>query len=113
MFRAVNALATLAAVQSPAWEPLRSVSRQTWINLILCVAAVIVIGRIWRALKSVNEFVPYIVAVLMGGLIFFYWVYERSEPRFLTPLVDQLAPFFPSKSKQQQIQDKRRQGRDV
>ncbi len=105
-------LLTLAALQSTAWDPLKGVSRQTWINLVICVVAIVVILRIWKALKGINEFVPYIVAVLAAGLIFFYWIYDRSEPRFLTPLVNQLAPFFPSKSIQQQIKEKRRQGRD-
>ena len=54
-----------------------------------------------------------VAAMLAALLIFFYWVYDRSEPRFLTPVIDKLAPFFPSKSAQQQIEDKRRRGRDV
>ena len=89
---------TLAAAQSSLWDPLKSVSKQTWINLGICVLAVVVIVKIWRILKGINEVVPYLVAVLAAFLIFFYWIYERSEPRFLTPVVDKLAPFFPGKS---------------
>ena len=102
-----------AAAQPSAWEQLKHVSKDTWINLAICIIAVVVIIRLWRVLKKVNEFVPYIAAVLAGGLIFFYWVYERSEPRFLTPVIDKLAPFFPSKNTQREIEEKRRRGRDV
>jgi len=103
----------LAAAPPSAWEQLKRVPKETWINLAICVIAVVVIARVWKVLKSINEFVPYIAAVLATILIFFYWVYDRSEPRFLTPIVEKLAPFFPSKGKQQDIQEQRRRGRDV
>ena len=103
----------LAAAPPSAWEQLQRVPKETWINIAICVIAVVVIARVWKVLKSINEFIPYIAAVLATLLIFFYWVYDRSEPRFLTPVVDKLAPFFPSKGKQQEIQEKRRRGRDV
>ncbi|MBM3851988.1 MAG: hypothetical protein FJ399_02395 [Verrucomicrobia bacterium] len=102
-----------AAAPPSLWDQVRSISKQTWINLAICVLAVVVIGRVWRGLKKINDFVPYIVAVLAAFLIFFYWVYERCEPRFLTPLVEKLAPFFPSKSTQELNEQKRRRGRDV
>jgi purine-cytosine permease-like protein len=104
---------TLAAAQPTLWEMFRSVPRQTWINLGICVLAVVIVVRLWRALKRINDFIPYVFAVLAAFLIFFYWIYERNEPRFLTPFVDKLAPFFPSKSVQEQIEQKRRRGRDV
>jgi hypothetical protein len=28
--------------------------------------------------------------------MWFNWIYHRTEPKFLTPLVDRIAPFFPS-----------------
>ena len=103
----------LLAAQPSAWEQFRKIPTQTWINLGICILTVVIIARVWKVLKGINEFVPYIAVTLAGGLIFFYWVYERAEPRFLTPLVDKLAPFFPSKSQQQIIEDQRRKGRDV
>lgn len=103
----------LAAAPPSAWEQLKRVPKETWINIAICVIAVVVIARVWKVLKSINEFIPYIAALLATLLIFFYWVYDRSEPRFLTPVVDKLAPFFPTKGKQQEIQEQRRRGRDV
>lgn len=102
-----------AAAPASVWDQLRSVPKDTWINIAICVLAVVIIVKVWRGLKQINEFFPYIAAVLAAFLIFFYWVYDRSEPRFLTPVIDKLAPFFPSKSAQKQIEDKRRKGRDV
>ncbi len=103
----------LAAAPPTAWEQLKRVPKETWINLGICIAAVVIIIRVWKVLKKFNEFVPYIAALLAAFLIFFYWVYDRSEPRFLTPLIEKIAPFFPSKGKQQDIEHQRRKGREV
>ena len=108
-----SAVFAILAAQPTAWEQLKKIPTQTWINLGICILTVVIIARVWKVLKGVNEFVPYIAVTLASGLIFFYWVYERTEPRFLTPMVDKLAPFFPSKGKQQQIEEHRRKGRDV
>jgi uncharacterized membrane protein YGL010W len=43
--------------------------------------------------KVVLAVIVFVVVVIMG----FSWVYERNEPAFLTPLVEKIAPFFPSK----------------
>jgi hypothetical protein len=89
---------TIAASQTSLWDQLKSVPKQTWINIGICVVAVVVMVKVWRVLKKINEFVPYLAAVLAAFLILFYWVYERSEPRFLTPVVEKLAQFLPSKT---------------
>ncbi len=105
----------LAAAAPPAstWDQLKAVPQDTWINLAICLLALVVIVRLWRALKKFNDYAPYFAVVVASLLIFFYWVYDRSEPRFLTPVIDRIAPFFPSKGKQQQIQEKRQRGREV
>ena len=103
----------VAAAPPTAWEQLQRVPKETWINLGICVLAVLIIVRLWRGLKKLNDYAPYIAAVVAAVMIFFYWVYERTEPRFLTPLVDKLAPFFPTKSQQQRDLEKVRRGRDV
>jgi hypothetical protein len=87
----------LAAAPPSTWEQLKHVPKETWINLIICVGALVAIVWVWKALKKFNDFAPYIAALLAAGLIFFYWIYDRSEPRFLTPVIDKLAPFFPTK----------------
>ena len=33
---------------------------------------------------------------IAGGLIWFNWIYHRTEPKFLTPLINRIAPFFPA-----------------
>lgn len=108
-----TALAALLAAAPPTlWDQVRAVPKQTWINLAICVLAVIAVAKLWRALRSINEFVPYIAALLASFTILFYWVYERTEPKFLSPVVEQLAHFFPTKGRQQQIIDEQRRARE-
>jgi purine-cytosine permease-like protein len=91
-------LSPLLAAQS-ATDAFKRVPKQMWINIAICVVAVFMIVRLWRTLKQLNEFAPYLVAALAFAMIFFYWVYERSEPAFLSPFIEHIAPFFPSKFK--------------
>ena len=90
----------VAAAQSSAWETVQKVDKQTWINIAICVVALIAVVKVWNALKKFNEFAPYLAAMVAGAMIFFYWVYDRSEPRFLTPVIERIAPFFPTKATQ-------------
>ena len=97
-------LLTLAAAQTSIFDQLKSVPKQTWINIGICLLTIIVIVKVWRVLRRINEFVPYIAAVIAAFLILMYWVYDRTEPRFLTPIVDKLAPFLPGKTTYGQTQ---------
>ena len=106
-------LLTILAAQSSAWDQIRRVPRQAWINFVICVLAVLIVVRLWRAMKKLNDYAPYIVAVLVTATVFSYWVYNRTEPRILSPLVDRLMPFFPTKSKQEQDLEKLRRGREI
>ena len=45
---------------------------------------------------KINKFVLGGVVFIGGGLVFFNWIYHRTEPKFLTPIVDRIAPFFPT-----------------
>jgi hypothetical protein len=112
MYREWLLFASFAA-QNPTWEKLRQVPNQVWINIALCVLAVIVVVRLWRTLKRLNDYAPYVAAVIAGTVIFLYWVYERTEPRFLTPVVERLTPFLPSKQKQQRDIEQFRRGREI
>ena len=102
---------TLAAAATSFVDDIKHVPKETWINIGICVLAVVVVVRLWGALKKFNEFAPYLVALAAGAVIFFYWVYERQEPRFLSPVVDKIAPFFPSNFDPRKAEEKRRQDR--
>jgi hypothetical protein len=56
----------------------------------------IIVFIVVQKVLNVNKFVLGGVAFVAVGLIWFNWIYHRTEPKFLTPMVDKIAPFFPS-----------------
>ena len=79
----------------------------------ICVVAVVLVVRMWRVLKRFNDYAPWFATGLCAITIMSYWTYERTEPDFLTPVVEQLTNFLPTKAKHQSDLEKLRQGRDA
>lgn len=103
---------TMLAAQPSTWDKVRGVPAQAWLNLVICVLAVVLVTRVWKALKKFNDFAPWFAAALAASMILAYWVYERTEPRFLTPFVEKLALLLPTKAKQEQALQKMRESRE-
>jgi hypothetical protein len=77
-------------------DKLKEIPPAFWGKVGLAVGAVIVVFIIIQKLLKINKFVLGGVVFISLGLIWFNWVYHRTEPKFLTPLVDKIAPFFPT-----------------
>lgn len=45
---------------------------------------------------TTNKLVFGMVTLLFLSIGFSNWVYNRNEPRFLTPVIDKIAPFLPA-----------------
>lgn len=60
--------------------------------LVFLIAVVIL-----RKVLQMNKFLIGIVCFVAFGIVGFSWIYNRNEPAFLTPVIDRIAPFFPSK----------------
>ena len=45
---------------------------------------------------KMNKLIASIILFVAGTIVFFSWVYNRNEPKFMTPIVEKIAPFFPS-----------------
>jgi drug/metabolite transporter (DMT)-like permease len=103
----------LLAAASSTWENIQRIPSQTWINLGICVLGVMLVLRTWHALRRFNDFAPWIVSALCASTIMCYWTYERTEPPFLTPVVERLTVLLPTKAKHQADLEKLRQGRDA
>ena len=77
-------------------EKLHEVPRQVWLNIGLGVLIFIVGFFILRAIAQMNKIILCIIVAVVLTLVGFNWVYSRNEPKFLTPVIDKIAPFFPS-----------------
>lgn len=86
-----------AASKLTVWEKLQAVPTDTWVSLAVAVAVFFVLSRVWKTLKELNDIIPWIVLVTLGGAIVMYWTYERNEPKVLSPIFDQLAKVLPSR----------------
>lgn len=80
-------------------EKLEKVPRQFWINAAIAVLGFVLVVYVARRLRQVNIYALSVALGVVLTLAGFNWIYERNEPAFLTPVVDMIAPFFPSKGK--------------
>lgn len=81
-------------------EKLEKVPRQFWVNAAIAVLGFVLVVYVARRLRQVNIYALSVALGVVLTLAGFNWIYERNEPAFLTPIVDMIAPFFPSKGKQ-------------
>lgn len=89
--------ALLATAKPTVWEKLQAVPKETWLSLLVLAVVIFILVRVWKSLKEINEIVPWIALITIGGTIVLYWTYERTEPKFLSPIFNQLAKVLPSK----------------
>lgn len=78
-------------------EKLQAVPRETWLSLLLALFVIWLLVRVWKSLKELNEVVPWVALICVGGTVILYWTYERTEPKILSPFFDQLSRVLPSK----------------
>ena len=80
-----------------ALDKVQQVPTSFWIKCAIGVVGFMVAVIVLRKLAAVNKViliaVIFVAVVVMG----FKWIYERDEPAFLTPIVERIAPFFPTK----------------
>lgn len=86
LFFAVGALARL-----------HDLPRKNLVNLGMAVLFVIVAVVLIKQAAKMNKFVLGMVIAVMTIVVGFEWVYERNEPKFLSPVINEIAPFFPQR----------------
>jgi fucose 4-O-acetylase-like acetyltransferase len=84
------------AAAANTFDKIEKIPKVFWEGLALGIVGIIVIFIVLRKLLGINKFVLGGAAFIAAGLIWFNWIYHRSEPKFLTPIIDRIAPFFPS-----------------
>jgi len=79
-----------------ALDKIKTLPPGVWLKIGIAVVAFILVVVIFRRVMKMNKIVASIVVAVALSIVFFSWVYNRNEPKFLTPIVDKIAPFFPS-----------------
>lgn len=79
-----------------AMEKLQTLKPEVWLKIGIAIGAVIVAVLVWRRVMKMNKIIAGVIVFVVCTIVFFNWVYYRKEPAFMTPLVNKIAPFFPS-----------------
>jgi hypothetical protein len=78
-------------------DRLREIPPDFWIKIAIGIAALVATVIFLRKVAQVNKVMLSVGLLLATTIIGFNWIYERNEPRWATPAVRFLAPFFPAK----------------
>lgn len=78
-------------------DRLKGVPKNVWLTLAAVVLGLIALIIVLRKVAQMNKLILIIIVLFIISTLGFNWIYERNEPAFLTPVVDKIAPFFPSK----------------
>lgn len=90
-------LPSMLLLAASALSRVKDIPPEVWKYVAITVVAIIALVVIVRKLAGTNKIWLTIIAGVVISIVGFQCVYERNEPKFLTPIVDKIAPFFPSK----------------
>lgn len=81
-----------------AGQKLHDFPTKNLVYIGLAVLALMAVVSFFKHLAKIGPLIFIVVGSAALIILAMSWVYNRSEPKFLTPLVDKIAPFFPSAS---------------
>jgi hypothetical protein len=79
-----------------AVDKVKTLPPETWLKIGIAALCVIIGVFVIRKIMNTNKLIAGVLVFTVTTIVFFSWVYNRNEPAFLTPVVEQIAPFFPS-----------------
>ena len=79
-----------------ALEKMQTLKPEVWLKIGIVVVGFLVAVLLFRRIMKMNKIIAGVIVFVGGTVIFFSWVYNRNEPKFMTPIVEKIAPFFPS-----------------
>lgn len=79
-----------------AMEKMKTLPPDVWLKIGIGVAALVISVLVFRRVMKMNKIIAGVIVFVVTTVVFFSWVYNRNEPKFLTPIVEKVAPFFPS-----------------
>ena len=79
-----------------ALEKIQTLPPAIWLKIGIAIAAFILTIFLFRRVMKMNKIIAAVIVFVVCTVVFFSWVYNRNEPPFMTPLVQRIAPFFPS-----------------
>lgn len=89
-------LSPLTKALDPLWKQVKLLFNEHHFLTILCgFFALMLTISCYRFLKSISPALVALICLLIFGILVMHWTATRTEPAFLKPAIDFLAPFFP------------------
>ena len=79
-----------------AFDKLKTLPPDIWLKIGIAVVALLVTVFVLRRVMKMNKIIAGVIVFVVVTVVFFSWVYNRNEPKFMTPIVERIAPFFPT-----------------
>ena len=89
-------LAAATAQSATALDKIKTLPPAIWGKIAIAVVAFILTIFLFRRVMKMNKIIAAVIVFVVVTVVFFSWVYNRNEPPFMTPIVQRIAPFFPS-----------------
>jgi hypothetical protein len=81
----------------PIWEKIKTLfGEHHFITIICAFLAVMMTISFYKFLRSISPALVAFIFVLILFILVMHWTVTRTEPAFMKPFIDFLAPFFPS-----------------
>jgi hypothetical protein len=80
------------------FKSLQPLYDQPWFPYALGCIGILFAYSVLKTLRSLPKLVMYPIIGATCAIVCMNWAYNRNEPEFITPVVDAIAPFLPSKS---------------
>ena len=79
---------------------MQAVPVKVWGNIALFILILIGAIIVIRKAAEMNKVLLSVIIFVVLSVVGFNWIYARNEPKFLTPIIEKIAVFFPSVEKQ-------------
>ncbi|MEN9403229.1 MAG: hypothetical protein RL091_1932 [Verrucomicrobiota bacterium] len=90
-------LSPLSKAAHGFWQLLQPLfAEHAFLTIVCAFFAVLMTLSFYRFLRSINPGLVAFILVLVFGVLVMHWTVTRTEPAFMKPVIDWIAPFFPS-----------------
>ncbi|OUW19761.1 MAG: hypothetical protein CBD18_00300 [Opitutales bacterium TMED158] len=80
------------------FKSLQPLYDQPWFPWALGGIGILFAYSVIKTLRTLPKLVMYPIIGATCAIIFLNWVYYRNEPQLLTPMIDAIAPWLPSRA---------------
>lgn len=93
----MNLIEAVTQALAPIWKQARTLFAEHHFLTVICAFfAVMMTISFYKFLRSISPALVVFILGLILVILVLHWTYTRTEPAFMKPFIDFLAPFFPT-----------------